>query len=183
MFETVIRKSSAALVLLLFVFVVASSVYVFDPSSSWNELIASSHVPAPEFQPAMGVDEIYDFFSAFNDENRSVYFYYEGFVDVLFFVSIFAFSMGLLGLALQRNPSLASRFQWALYIPVALFFFEVLEGSSLLLVMSLVPDRFELLLWVSDVATAGKMATYAMVALLNILGVPILIYGFVRDRK
>lgn len=168
---------------ILFCGVIASSVYIFDPEASWNLLLGSLPVPAPETQPLFGIEPIHQFFLLLDAKNREIYLYYEGFVDALFFLSIVGFSLCLYGLALKRSSWLQDRGRWILMLPILLLGFELLEGATLLSIMHAAPNRVEPLLVASDIATAGKMASYLLVFLANFIALGFLAANVVRRRN
>lgn len=145
--------------------------------------MAKSLVPAPETQPGLDIEPIQQFFAALRPQDQAVYLYYEGFADALFYLSVAGFSFSVIGLTLKKWPSFRRRTRWLFVFPFALLGLEVVEGATLLSIMYLSPARFEVLLWISDIATAGKIATYGILSLLNIAGAALLLLSVTRGRS
>ena len=183
MFDFIVKRSNASALIMLFLAVVASSVYLFNPGAPWSLLLASLPIPAPETQPAFGIEPIHKFFLLLDDNERGVYLYYEGFVDALFFLSIVGFSLCLGGLTLKRSEWVRHRYRWFLIIPIILLCFELFEGGTLLSTMSVSPTRIDELLWAADLATAGKIAAYAAVILIDLVALLLLSAGVIRRMR
>jgi len=153
------ERSSFSGLMVLWVISAITMYLMFNPASPWFAIIDTVPVAPPETTPGLATGPVFQFLSVLSAEQQGTYLYMHG-IDALYYFTLGAALLALFGLVIRRFGWAASPMLWVLILPIALVVFESLESISLLASMFLLPTRIEPLLWMAEIATAGKMVSY-----------------------
>ena len=82
----IFRNATFPRLWVLLVLLGAATAYLFNPSAAWNKFFQAGPNQAPEFQPALNRDVIFNFFDSLGADDRAIYVFYEGAADTAYFV-------------------------------------------------------------------------------------------------
>ena len=182
LFEMIAARSSLPLLLALCLLSAGTMYLLFNPGSPWFEVTEAVPFAAPETLPGFATEPVFQFLSAMTPEQRVTYLIMHVY-DIAYFVTLGAALLVLFGLAIQRMRWGTSPLVWLLAVPLLLVLFESLESVALVSAMLLLPARVEPVLWLAEVATAGKMASYLTALPLFVLALLTLLLSFLVNRR